>query len=79
MTSEYLSFSQQLQYEKSMNITSVVIYPRKGEVWAVFNDWDIHWNSEAENPKEFNSNTRLWKWFLNFPRMMAAKSLIWKK
>ncbi|XP_038878662.1 uncharacterized protein LOC120070848 [Benincasa hispida] len=29
------------------------IYPRKGETWALFKDWDIRWNSEPEKHVAF--------------------------
>ncbi|PKA54920.1 Chaperone protein dnaJ 49 [Apostasia shenzhenica] len=29
------------------------IYPKKGQVWALFKDWDIGWSSAAETPKTF--------------------------
>ncbi|ESQ32269.1 hypothetical protein EUTSA_v10003562mg [Eutrema salsugineum] len=30
---------------------NIVIYPRKGEIWAVFRGWDISWSDSSENHK----------------------------
>ncbi|KAG8367209.1 hypothetical protein BUALT_Bualt16G0048800 [Buddleja alternifolia] len=52
-TSLRLTFSHQLHCAKGKKRGSLVIYPRKGEVWALYNDWDISWGSEPENHKDF--------------------------
>ncbi|CAI9766603.1 unnamed protein product [Fraxinus pennsylvanica] len=38
---ECLSFSHQVPYEKGKKKGSLVIYPRKWEIWALFKDWDV--------------------------------------
>ncbi|KAK6139674.1 hypothetical protein DH2020_026592 [Rehmannia glutinosa] len=48
-----LSFSHQVHFEKGKKRGSLVIYPREGEVWALFKDWDMSWSSEPENHNEF--------------------------
>ncbi|XP_047938516.1 uncharacterized protein LOC125186212 [Salvia hispanica] len=40
-----LIFSQQVPCEKGKR-GSLYIYPRQGEVWAVFKDWDLSWSSQ---------------------------------
>ncbi|XP_011093758.1 uncharacterized protein LOC105173636 [Sesamum indicum] len=52
-TSIRLSFSHQVRCEKGKKRGSLIIYPRKGEVWALFRDWDISWSSNPENHKQF--------------------------
>ncbi|KAK4415708.1 DnaJsubfamily B member 5 [Sesamum alatum] len=52
-TSIRLSFSHQVHCEKGKKRGSLIIYPREGEVWALFRDWDISWSSNPENYKEF--------------------------
>ncbi|KAL0338938.1 UNVERIFIED_CONTAM: DnaJsubfamily B member 4 [Sesamum angustifolium] len=52
-TSIRLSFSHQVHCEKGKKRGSLIIYPRKGEVWALFRDWDISWSSNPENYKKF--------------------------
>ncbi|MED6146400.1 hypothetical protein PIB30_034128 [Stylosanthes scabra] len=42
-------FSHQIGYLKGSRRGSYLIYPKKGETWAIFRDWDIKWSS---NPKE---------------------------
>ncbi|PIN22964.1 hypothetical protein CDL12_04316 [Handroanthus impetiginosus] len=52
-TSARLSFSHQLHCEKGKKRGSLIIYPRKGEVWALLKNWDLSWSSDPENHKEF--------------------------
>ncbi|XP_051132191.1 uncharacterized protein LOC127252169 [Andrographis paniculata] len=51
-TSARLSFSHQVRCEKGLRKGSYVIYPREGEVWAMFKDWNINWSSDPDNHKE---------------------------
>ncbi|KAL6634806.1 hypothetical protein ACP70R_027477 [Stipagrostis hirtigluma subsp. patula] len=46
-------FSRTISFEKSMTSKSYEIYPRKGEVWALFKGWDIGWSSDADNHKNY--------------------------
>ncbi|CAN6297808.1 unnamed protein product [Urochloa humidicola] len=47
-------FSQTICFEKSKTKNSYEIYPKKGEVWALFKGWDIGWSSDADNKKNLN-------------------------
>lgn len=42
-------FSHQVNYDKNMDRLTYTIYPRNGEIWALFKDWDIRWRSNLEN------------------------------
>ncbi|XP_037488646.1 uncharacterized protein LOC119367148 [Triticum dicoccoides] len=46
-------FSQIISYEKSRTRNSFEVYPKKGEVWALFKGWDIGWSSDAKNHTDF--------------------------
>lgn len=46
---DHLKFSCQMFHLTRNN--SVVIYPRKGEIWAIFRGWDISWSASSENHK----------------------------
>uniref|UniRef100_N1R1C2 DUF3444 domain-containing protein n=1 Tax=Aegilops tauschii TaxID=37682 RepID=N1R1C2_AEGTA len=46
-------FSQIISYEKIRTRNSFEIYPKKGEVWALFKGWDIGWSSDAKNHTDF--------------------------
>lgn len=48
-----LIFSHQVHCEKGSSRGSFMIYPRKGETWALFKDWDVSWSSDAENHKNY--------------------------
>ncbi|KAL2554059.1 DNAJ heat shock N-terminal domain-containing protein [Forsythia ovata] len=52
-TSDRLTFSHQVLYEKGKKRGSVVIYPRKGETWALYKDWDMGWSCNEKTPKHF--------------------------
>ncbi|CAO2185285.1 unnamed protein product [Urochloa humidicola] len=51
---ETAMFSRTICYEKSKTRNSYEIYPKKGEVWALFKGWDIGWSSDADNHKNLN-------------------------
>ncbi|TVU03161.1 hypothetical protein EJB05_51319 [Eragrostis curvula] len=46
-------FSRTISFEKSKKRNSYEIYPRKGEVWALFKEWDISWTSDAKNNRSY--------------------------
>ncbi|XP_004293366.1 PREDICTED: uncharacterized protein LOC101291024 isoform 2 [Fragaria vesca subsp. vesca] len=48
---DHLSFSHKMQYTKGSRTTSVLVYPRRGETWAIYQNWDIGWSSEPETYK----------------------------
>ncbi|KAH0700312.1 hypothetical protein KY285_014564 [Solanum tuberosum] len=45
-TSDRLTFSHQVQCEM-VKRGLYIVYPRKGETWALFKDWDIGWGSDT--------------------------------
>ncbi|XAR52530.1 hypothetical protein NMG60_11020659 [Bertholletia excelsa] len=53
-TADRLTFSHRVHYEKGSSRYSYKIYPRKGETWALFKDWDISWSSQGENFRKYN-------------------------
>ncbi|XP_052158483.1 uncharacterized protein LOC127776174 [Oryza glaberrima] len=46
-------FSHAIFYEKNKTRNSYEIYPRKGEVWALFKGWDIDWSADADKHKNY--------------------------
>ncbi|KAF8723966.1 hypothetical protein HU200_020968 [Digitaria exilis] len=53
-TKENTMFSRTISFDKSKTRNSYEIYPRKGEVWALFKGWDSGWSSNADNHKNVN-------------------------
>jgi curved DNA-binding protein CbpA len=53
-TSETGMFSRIISLERSKTKNFYEIYPRKGEVWALFKGWDIGWSSDAGIHKKMN-------------------------
>ncbi|MCL7049085.1 hypothetical protein MKW94_002106 [Papaver nudicaule] len=45
-------FSHRIVWEKGVR-NSCTIYPRKGETWAVYKNWNIEWSSDPNNHREF--------------------------
>lgn len=52
-TKDRLMFSHRVSYEIGSKRFSFVIYPKKGEIWAVFKDWDIKWSSDPESHTKY--------------------------
>lgn len=53
-TDDRLVFSHMVLFEKEKKKgSSYVILPRKGEVWAVFKDWDIKWSQETNKKRNY--------------------------
>ncbi|KAJ4786496.1 DnaJ subfamily B member 12 [Rhynchospora pubera] len=51
-TDQLLMFSHVVQCTKSSKRRiSFEIYPRKGEIWALYKDWDIGWSSKSGGQK----------------------------
>ncbi|KAK0599364.1 hypothetical protein LWI29_004654 [Acer saccharum] len=48
---EDLMFSHQISSMKSAGRSSYLIYPKRGETWALFMDWDIKWSSDPKKHK----------------------------
>ncbi|PNY14503.1 chaperone protein dnaJ [Trifolium pratense] len=42
-------FSHQMQFIKGNNKDSYLVFPKKGETWAIFRNWDIKWSYNPEN------------------------------
>ncbi|XP_057426349.1 uncharacterized protein LOC130719759 [Lotus japonicus] len=42
-------FSHQIPCMNRTGRGSYMVYPKKGETWAIFRDWDIKWSSNPEN------------------------------
>ncbi|KAG1326321.1 Heat shock protein DnaJ N-terminal domain-containing protein [Cocos nucifera] len=49
LTEDRLMFSHVISWEKGRKRNSYDIYPRKGEVWALYKDWDIGWSSDPDS------------------------------
>ncbi|KAF6169627.1 hypothetical protein GIB67_004019 [Kingdonia uniflora] len=52
-----MSFSHQVVFGEGKPVVKAFykIFPRKGEVWAIFRDWDINWAySDFKNSTQFN-------------------------
>ncbi|XP_072994680.1 uncharacterized protein [Typha latifolia] len=48
-TQSRLMFSHIIPLEKGRKRNTYDIYPRKGDVWALYKGWDIGWCSDAQN------------------------------
>ncbi|XP_027349572.1 uncharacterized protein LOC113861153 isoform X1 [Abrus precatorius] len=48
-TTDRFMFSHQMHCIKEISTGTYLVYPKKGETWAIFRHWDIKWSS---NPKE---------------------------
>jgi len=42
-------FSHIATWTKGKKRNSYVIYPNKGEVWALYKGWSMEWSSDADN------------------------------
>ncbi|KAI3898117.1 hypothetical protein MKX03_021716 [Papaver bracteatum] len=45
-------FSHRIVWEKGVK-NSYMIYPRKGETWALYKNWNINWSSDLNNRREY--------------------------
>lgn len=52
-TRDRLMFSHRMDWEKGSKRNIFKIYPRKGETWALFKDWDMTWHSNPESKSKF--------------------------
>nr|GEU62513.1 hypothetical protein [Tanacetum cinerariifolium] len=52
-TSDRLMFSHQITCEKGSKRSYFVVYPQKGEIWALYRDWDFNWSSDPESHKKY--------------------------
>uniref|UniRef100_A0A7N0TX70 J domain-containing protein n=1 Tax=Kalanchoe fedtschenkoi TaxID=63787 RepID=A0A7N0TX70_KALFE len=53
VTTDRLMFSHQMRFENGKNRFSFMIYPRAGEIWAIFRNWDISWADDPEKHKPY--------------------------
>ncbi|KDP23995.1 hypothetical protein JCGZ_25383 [Jatropha curcas] len=52
-TENCLMFSHVISWEKGSQRNTYKIFPRKGEIWAVFKNWDIKWKSDVDTNRKF--------------------------
>lgn len=52
-TEDRLMFSHEVSWDKGGGKDSVLIYPRKGEIWALFKNWDAKWYLIPESDRKF--------------------------
>lgn len=52
ITIDRLTFSHLVQCEKGKR-GAFIVYPRKGETWALFKNWDIGWSSDPEKHSNY--------------------------
>ncbi|XP_077232446.1 uncharacterized protein LOC143869772 [Tasmannia lanceolata] len=50
---ECTMFSHLVSWEKGTLRRTYKIYPRKGDIWALFKGWDIKWSSTADKHKQY--------------------------
>lgn len=53
ITTEIRMFSHVMSWSKGNKRSSYNIYPRKGEIWALFKDWDNGWSKDADNHRVY--------------------------
>ncbi|KAI5650658.1 hypothetical protein M9H77_36663 [Catharanthus roseus] len=66
-------FSHLACWEKGIRRNDYKIYPRKGETWAIFKDWNIDWHSDlqSKNSYEFDFVEVLSNYVENFGIQVA--------
>ncbi|KAA8548529.1 hypothetical protein F0562_000204 [Nyssa sinensis] len=52
-TKDHPMFSHLAYWEKGSRRDTYKIYPRKGEIWALFKNWDINWYSELDSERKY--------------------------
>lgn len=50
---DHAMFSHLVCWEKGSRRNSYKIYPRKGETWAIFKNWDINWHSDPQRKNKY--------------------------
>lgn len=53
-TEDHPMFSHLVYCEKGSLRDTFNIYPRKGETWAVFKNWDVKWSSDPNNNRKYD-------------------------
>jgi curved DNA-binding protein CbpA len=54
LTEDTKMFSHVISWTKGRKRNSYQIYPKKGEVWAVFRGWDINWSSDSNDRRPYD-------------------------
>ncbi|KAL7600208.1 hypothetical protein Lser_V15G22320 [Lactuca serriola] len=52
-TQDSLMFSHRIAFSHGKKRFSYFIYPKKGEIWALFKDWDINWSSDPKSHMKY--------------------------
>ncbi|KAL8105276.1 uncharacterized protein LOC141676644 [Apium graveolens] len=52
-TDDRLMFSHLVSWEIGSSRNTYKIYPRKGEIWALYKDWNIFWSLDPENHRKY--------------------------
>ncbi|RDX79090.1 DnaJ-like subfamily B member 12, partial [Mucuna pruriens] len=52
-TTDRFMFSHQMHCIKGSETGTYLVYPKKGETWAIFRHWDIGWSSNPEKQSEY--------------------------
>ncbi|RZC55450.1 hypothetical protein C5167_014304 [Papaver somniferum] len=52
-TEDPSKFSHRVEWAKILGRCPYVIYPRKGETWAVYKNWDVRWSSDPDNHRNY--------------------------
>ncbi|KAK7337840.1 hypothetical protein VNO77_18427 [Canavalia gladiata] len=52
-TADRFMFSHQIHCIKGSETGTYLVYPKKGETWAIFRHWDIGWSSNPEKHSEY--------------------------
>ncbi|CAM0149889.1 unnamed protein product [Urochloa decumbens] len=54
LTEDTKMFSHVVSWTKGKKRNSYEIYPKKGEVWAIFRGWDISWSSDSKDHRPYD-------------------------
>lgn len=54
LTEDTKMFSHVVSWTKGRKRNSYEIYPKKGEVWALFRGWDINWSSDSNAHRHYD-------------------------
>ncbi|XP_044485934.1 uncharacterized protein LOC123211341 [Mangifera indica] len=52
-TEDLPMFSHLVSWEKGRQRNTYKVFPIKGEIWALFKDWDFNWKSEPDTKQQF--------------------------
>ncbi|KAJ1288327.1 hypothetical protein BS78_02G080700 [Paspalum vaginatum] len=54
LTEDTKMFSHVASWTKGRKRNSYEVYPKKGEVWALFRGWDINWSSDSNDHRHYD-------------------------